>query len=144
MKRMIVVSLLILALLGCSKKPADNSILVLNPYQHASTWVFDDPTRGLEKEPFVAGIPGIIDRVVDEIPDADKGFRLLFSAQSFPGYTHTLVWQRKGSGGNWYRCPQLEMEGWLCPALYKYFRRAPETIYFKAEETSILPTQRQD
>ena len=41
---------------------------------------------------------------------------------------------REDSGGNWYECPQLQMEGWLCPAMFKYFRDAPKTIYFKAEK----------
>jgi len=25
------------------------------------------------------------------------------------------------------------MEGWLCPALFKYFEKAPKEIYVKAE-----------
>jgi hypothetical protein len=25
------------------------------------------------------------------------------------------------------------MEGWLCPALFKYFEKAPKEIYIKAE-----------
>ena len=28
------------------------------------------------------------------------------------------------------------MEGWLCPALFKYFENAPEAIYVKAEPSS--------
>ena len=37
-------------------------------------------------------------------------------------------------GGNWYDSPDLDIEGWLCPALFKYFEVAPERIYaqFKA------------
>ena len=30
-----------------------NQILDIAPYWHAGTWVFDDPDRGLDKEPFV-------------------------------------------------------------------------------------------
>ncbi len=137
MKKILVVALLIVTICGCGEKPGtdtSNSILVIAPYRHAGTWVIDDASRGLNKEPFVAGIPGIINKLVQDIPDADKGFRLLFSAQPFPGHTHTLVWKRKESGGNWYVCPQFKMEGWLCPALFKYFKEAPKTIYFKGEK----------
>ena len=36
----------------------------------------------MECEPFVAGIPQMLDRLTKDLPDADKGFRLLFSACS--------------------------------------------------------------
>jgi hypothetical protein len=31
--------------------------------------------------------------------------------------------------GNTYYVRDLNVEGWLCPALYRYFPTAPETIY---------------
>lgn len=137
MRKILFVALLIATLSGCGRKPVattSNSIFLIAPYRHAGTWVFNDASRGLYREPFVAGIPGIINKLVEDIPDADKGFRLLFSAQPFPGHTHTLVWKHREAGGNWYQCPQCQMEGWLCPALFKYFREAPKVIYFKAEK----------
>jgi hypothetical protein len=36
-------------------------------------------------------------------------------------------------GGNWYYSRELCIEGWLCPALFKYFDVAPQTIYAKFE-----------
>ena len=63
-----------------------NSIFLILPYRYAGTWVFDDPARGLDKEPFVFGADTMIDRLVAHIPNADKGFRLLFSTAEFPGY----------------------------------------------------------
>ena len=36
-------------------------------------WVFDDPDVGLVREPFVAGMPEIIDHVVRDIPNASVG-----------------------------------------------------------------------
>jgi hypothetical protein len=112
---------------------SSNSMLVLAPYRHAGTWVFDDPRRGLTQEAFVSGIPEMIDHLVSDIPDADKGFRLTFSAQEFPGYEDRLVWKRKGTTGNWYYSEACRSEGWLCPALFKYFKEAPKTIYVKAD-----------
>ncbi len=110
-----------------------NSILVIAPYRYAGTWVFDDPRVGLTAEPFVAKVPELIDKLVEDVPRAEKGFRLLFSAAPFPGHSTKLVWRRSDGAGNWYYSEEYDIEGWLCPALFKYFRRAPEEIYVKAE-----------
>jgi hypothetical protein len=75
----------------------------------------------------------MIDLLVREIPDAANGFRLLFSVSPFPGYAARLEWRRQEYGGNWYFSPDFNMEGWLCPALFKYFDNAPSEIYVKAE-----------
>jgi hypothetical protein len=110
-----------------------NAISVLVPYRYEGMWVFDDPAVGLHREPFVAGIDVMIDRFVAEIPNADKGFRLLFSPTPFPGHTIKLEWRRGEYGGNWYFCAQLGVEGWLCPALFKYFDKAPPELFARAE-----------
>jgi hypothetical protein len=110
-----------------------NSIRLLVPYKYEGLWVFDDPQVELIKEPFVSGIDVMIDILVREIPGAENGFVLLFSATPFPGYSVRLSWVREEFGGNWYYCSEYEMEGWLCPALLKYFQRAPEAIFIKAE-----------
>jgi hypothetical protein len=110
-----------------------NSILVIQPYKYNGLWVFDDSRTGLVREPFVAGIPGMIDKLVDNIPDANSGFRLIFSSIPFPGYQEKLIWRRAEGPGDWYYSKSYDMEGWLCPALSKYFRKAPAEIYVKAE-----------
>ncbi len=110
-----------------------NSILVIQPYRAHGTWVFDDPATGLVQEPFVSGVPEMIDTLVTDIPNADKGFRLLFSAAPFPGYQKEFVRTRSEYGGTWYACAKPRMEGWLCPALFKYFPSAPERLYARAE-----------
>jgi hypothetical protein len=112
---------------------SSNSLMVLMPYKHAGTWVFDDPAVGLRQEPFVAGIPEMMDEMVKDIPDAEKGFRLLFSTQPFPGYSHKLSWRRGDNIGNWYYSEDYKKEGWLCPGLFKYYPTAPKEIYVKAE-----------
>ena len=133
----ISIFLLALGLLAsCAKKPVgptSNALMVIAPYSHAGTWVFDDPSRDLHQEPFVVGVPRMIDALVSGIPGADKGFRLLFSAQEFPGYTHLLEWRRADVSGNWYYSAKLDAEGWLCPAFLKYFSEAPKKVYVKAE-----------
>ena len=74
-----------------------NQILVIAPYwlDNVGTWVFDDERVGLVQEPFVSGIPEMIDDLVRDIPNARNGFRLLFSASPFPGYQRKLTWVRE-------------------------------------------------
>ena len=62
-----------------------NAIHVIHPYRDGGTWVFDDPAVGLRREPFVAGADLVIDRMVENLPGAARGFTLLFSASPFPG-----------------------------------------------------------
>ncbi|MFH1302291.1 MAG: DUF6717 family protein [Planctomycetota bacterium] len=111
----------------------ENAIMVIAPYRHQGTWVFDDNSAGLVQEPFVAGVPEMIDVIVKDIPTADEGFRLLFSAKPFPEYQKKLIWLRGDQGGNYYRFEDSEMEGWICPAMFKYYETAPKALYVKAE-----------
>lgn len=110
-----------------------NALFVLRPYRHQSTWVFDDPGVGLDKEPFVLGIDRMLDQLTASVPNAAAGFRLIFSPQPFPGYAAKLELRREEHGGNWYFSPTYGTEGWLCPALYKYFAKAPAELYARAE-----------
>jgi hypothetical protein len=79
--------------------------------------VFDDPRAGLGKETFIAGADTMIDRVVADIPDVERDFTMIFSVSSFPAHQYRLDWQHEDTGGNWYRSEELDMEGWLRPAL---------------------------
>ena len=110
-----------------------NSIVVIKPYHLHGTWVFDDPAAALKQEPFVAGVPEMIDHLVREIPNARAGFRLLFSAAPFPGHQAAFTRVRGDIGGTWYRSDDPPMEGWLCPALFKYYKTAPKQLFVKAE-----------
>lgn len=75
----------------------------------------------------------MIDVLVKDLPRADEGFRLLFSAHPFPGYQKKLTWLRGDMGGNYYALEDPPMEGWICPALFKYYAKAPENLFVKAE-----------
>jgi hypothetical protein len=110
-----------------------NAINVIFPYRHQGMWVFDDERVGLAKEPFVAGADTMIDKAVAAIPDAAKGFALVFSEHPFPGHKLKLEWRRNEGGGDWYFSPELGQEGWLCPALLRYFDRAPPHIYVEVK-----------
>jgi hypothetical protein len=114
-----------------------NQLMVIAPYWDESvrTWVFDDPATGLVREPFIEGIPEMIDLLLEEqmIAGGRKGFRLTFSALPFPGYHRKLTWVREEYGGHWYAIDEPRMEGWLCPAMFRYFETAPPELYVKAE-----------
>jgi hypothetical protein len=85
------------------------------------------------QEPFVAGADTMIDRVVADIPDAERGFTMIFSAMPFPGYQYQLDWRREEGGGNWNYSAALGTEGRLCPALLRYFSEAPKQIYLQTK-----------
>ncbi len=105
-----------------------NAINVIAPYKHHGTWVFDDPARGLKQEAFVSGADDWMDRMTADIPGAERGFTLVFSGEPFPG-ARKIDFRRRDMGGAWYWDPELEMEGWLCSALFRYFDAPPQTIY---------------
>ena len=133
-----------LLLSSCGRSPrtldgllAMNTLNVIYPYKYRGLWVFDDDKVGLEQEPFVSGADVIIERLASHIPNAENGFRLVFSANPFPGFTARLEWRREEFGGNWYYSHDLEIEGWLCPALSKYFTTAPKSIYAKFEPKAV-------
>ena len=71
-----------------------NQILVIKPYWHLGTWVFDDPTTDLVQEPLVSGVPEMINDLVKDIANARQGFRMLFSSAPFPGFQRKLEWVR--------------------------------------------------
>lgn len=108
-----------------------NQINVIQPYWHGGTWVFDDPEKDLDKEPFVAGADRIITLLVQayQIPDPKDGFALVFSADPFPGAQAIMNWEREEMGGNVYSFGASMVEGWLCPALLRYFDAAPKQIH---------------
>lgn len=113
-----------------------NSLFAIAPYKFESMWVFDDPQAGLVQEPFVSGADTILDLMTETIPGAEKGFKLIFSARPFPGFSARFVWNRAEHSGNWYDWPERGIEGWLCPALFKYFDAAPKEIFVHVSSKS--------
>jgi len=134
---------------------------VIQPYWYANYWVFDDASKGLEKEflegRFEAelreimvlarlvggGVTKMIDYLVKDIPNACEGFTLLFSSQPFAGYQMQLSRIAEEDGGCLYRGKNHSAEAWLSPALFRYFETTPESLYMKAEpqRAGYDPTQ---
>jgi hypothetical protein len=110
-----------------------NSIFVIKPYKWEGMWIFDDPAVGLAREPFVGGADTIIDVATADIPNANRGFVAVFSAGYFPDAQIVLDWVRDEGGGNVYRWADRNMEGWLCPALLRYFETAPQKLFIQVK-----------
>jgi hypothetical protein len=117
--------------IGQNTMMPQNSIMAIKPYRWEGLWVFDDVQAELVKEPFVAGADTLIDIAIEQkgIENAQDGFLLLFSAAPFPGADLHLQWVREELGGNVYIWRDADREGWLCPALFKYFDEAPSDLY---------------
>jgi len=116
------------------QKHMANAMLCIEIYRFNGTWCFTDAERNLLHEPFVLGIPEIIDRALEEqkLTEEGKNYRILFAAQEFPSSHGALTRQNEEFGGSWYSWN--EQEGWLCPATLKFFCEFPDTIYFKLEK----------
>lgn len=108
-----------------------NALMQIMAYRHHGGWSFDDAAVGLVAEPFVAGIPEMIDTLADQVGAADR-IVLTFAPTEFPGAALRLDRTREEFGGNWYRWADRGMDGWLCPALFKYFPSAPDAIWIGA------------
>jgi hypothetical protein len=71
---------------------------VIFPYRLEGVWVFDDASAGLVREPFISGADNILDVLTEHIPEAATGFKIIFLASPFPGYTARVVWTRAEYG----------------------------------------------
>jgi len=110
-----------------------NAIRVIHPYWWEGSLVFDDEDVGLRREPFVAGADVVLGLLASKVDGCTSGFCLRFSDQPFPGYQSVMEWVRPEFDGNWYSCEVdgVKFDGWLCPALGKYFDSAPARIYLE-------------
>ena len=115
---------------------SDNSQTVLNVQWNGLNWVFEDPRRGADQEPFVAGIAAILERAARHIYEPRKGFVFTLARKPFPGCTVELDCLREEYGGCWYRWTAEGLEGWFCPALFRYFSDAPPKLYARADPRS--------
>ena len=120
-----------------------NAINVIAPYRYLDMWVFDDPRVGLSAEPFVGGADTMIDRITADIPNAQDGFIMVFSATPFPDHQFRLEWRREERCGNIYYSPDLDAEGWLCPALLRYFETSPPEIHVQVKPNSAASRSQQ-
>jgi len=121
-----------------------NVLTVIEPYWYQDTWVFDDVSMGLEKEPLegkledLGLLSSMLDYLVKDIPNARNGFILLFPSQPFVGYQVELTRLREEDYGCLYKVKDSGKAFWLSLALSSYFETAPESLYVKAEPWRAL------
>ena len=115
-----------------------NQINIITPYRKYGTWVFDDSSVGLVREPFVAGADVAIDKIVEHLGIKTDKIVMTFSKDDFPGSHVRLDYLVKDieKEGDYYNIvdDNFNLELWLCPALLKYFDEPPKEIYIKIEE----------
>ena len=120
------------------KKPT-NDVYAISAYFHDGFWVFDDESRGLDKEPFVEGADILMDHMSGRVTDKSKDeVRFYFAKSPLPGFDVKLTkYKVDGYDGTYYFVDfpafDIQKEGpiWLCPALLKFFNKAPKNIYVK-------------
>ena len=109
----------------------ENSLFVIMPYFDKSleAWVFDDEERGLKKEALVLGADLLCQRLYEKYGD----FSASFSANYIPDSDIVLHRRTEPSrqNGTWYVEATTKQDTWLCPALFKFFNEAPDSIYLK-------------
>ena len=66
---------------------------------------------------------------------ASSNAQSAFAASNrFLSLTKLVVTRGKAeSGGFWYNVEKSDQTGWLCPALFKFFPKAPEKLYVRAD-----------
>jgi hypothetical protein len=118
-----------------------NALITLFPFKYQGVWMFNDKSKRLENEAFIAGIDDMLDLLTAHIPNAVQGFKLTISTEPFPNYMVVLERRNRQYGGRWYYCPHFKTVGWLCPALFKYFWKAPRRLYARADALPMFGTQ---
>lgn len=104
-----------------------NSIFTIHPYKKEGQWQFDDPSRDVYNEAFVAGA----DDLLDILTDGANKCTAMFSENSFPDHQLALILKKTDETGSDYYCEKYNHNLWLCPALYLYYPKAPQNIYLK-------------
>jgi len=102
-------------------------------YRKGDIWAFDYSSLGIKAEPFVAGIPAIINFHLEKhgmLEQAKReGFALKFTAEAELNHTDIILdLDLEKDDGGVYRDRESGLEGWLCPALKTFFTNAPPTL----------------
>jgi hypothetical protein len=111
-----------------------NAIFTISTRSENGVLLFDDPERGILREPFIGGADTILIRAALAAGQNPAAFPLHFSQYPFPRST-TAIKVREKCGGATYLVNGLE--GWLCPATLKYFDSYPEKIFFQIPERKV-------
>lgn len=133
-------------------------IFKINPRKESNIWLFDDPSRELDREPFVMGADAMIEALADQAGacryQKSIGVPIYFSAEPFSinSFAATEFTRSRfgvepeaiqagacGEDGAWYQgtVGNVDFEGWLCPATLKYFPVHPPKLYALVDRDAI-------
>lgn len=106
-----------------------NSIFIIHPYLDRGSWVFDDDSVGLIREPFVMNADTFLSL-------AGKGkteLTAIFSDSKFPGAEYEIkkIESYDSFSGTWYHSEHFNMDLWLCPALNLYYPESPNQLFIQ-------------
>ncbi|MEN9259759.1 MAG: hypothetical protein Q6L60_02250, partial [Thermostichus sp. HHBFW_bins_43] len=119
--------------IGLLYKSLGAKTMKLNLYKNGnSNWMFNDTSKDLYAEPFVEGSSEIFDCIAEQCNY--KNNMCIEFGDCLEQWDYKLELIKKENGGAWYYCEDLDMSGWLCPALYKYFDYTPDVIYIQILE----------
>lgn len=98
----------------------------IEPYIDQGGWYFDDLKVGLLREPLTDGVPEILSVFCGEHPE---NFQVWFSDTNLGRPFVTIVKEGLYMGSTVYQQQPAGYQCWLCPALLRYFTKAPDEIF---------------
>lgn len=104
-------------------------------YKEGSQWFFDDSSKNIKHEEFVAGVPEMILCLCGN-KHATKVHATIATKKPVFAKADELIFEHEEEGGVVYSCHNLSC--WFCPVFFEYFdkNRIPKTLFVKVEEVS--------
>lgn len=95
--------------------------------------MFDDPEKGIEKEPFVDGFTELIDFILKEaglFQGSHRGIDVEFSLENERPNMFKIE-KIKDLGDDWASYRYKDMVGSLCPVTLQYLTKHPDYFYVR-------------
>ena len=126
-----------------------NEVSIVTLYRAGQVWVYDAPEHGRIAEVLVPDISNMIDYIfhsngIDPV-DHYKGFDMMFGpflpkhsaklervsgdVNNETGHGNVFKLQEIINPEGYLNVEEKDITGWLCPALFDYFKIAPNNLY---------------
>lgn len=114
------------------------SVYRIKPYIRDSEWFFDDPDRGLLEEGLTDGVPEILISMYERKKTTTAGNAVVwFTSEPHVLSELTIYYVEPRMHGSLYRAEDGR-ECWFCPALLRYYKEPPATLYVWLEVVAVL------
>lgn len=107
--------------------------LKLQIYKENGIWIFDDPSKNIEKEPFVGGFSELIDFILKEkgvCAGSHRGIDIEFSLEK-ESADMVEIKKVENIDNDWALYEYKEMQGTLCPVSLRYFGHHPDSFFVR-------------